>query len=274
MDRTQKSKKGGKKMTINEDFAKIEGKSCLILASKQGQNEIVQQLLKMIPNIDINSTSNDGSTPLILACEAGNIDIFEKLMICQDININHARDDGATCLYLAIKYKFNFIAKTLLNHKQINVNCNTTEGWGCLHAACESGQRDIIESLLKFNVDINKCTRDGSTPLIIAVKFGNTYILDLLLDNPQINVNRQDINGRSALHWAVLLNHPLIFHALISFEGIITNLKDKQGLMPILYACIQGYTKYIKLLQSDLISFIQESVIRKQKRDDSTRDCL
>ena len=51
------------------------------------------------------------------------------------------------------------------------------------------------------------CNSNGTTPLMWAVSFKHNSIVKLLLDQPAVDVNVKDDNGRTALHWAAWNNN-------------------------------------------------------------------
>jgi ankyrin repeat protein len=53
-----------------------------------------------------------------------------------------------------------------------------------INGACEGGYKDIVEILIKHNVDINQCDGlYGKTPIYYACLHDHTDIVQILLDN-------------------------------------------------------------------------------------------
>lgn len=50
-------------------------------------------------------------------------------------------------------------------------------------------------------VDVNQCTMDHWTPLQLSINKGNSAIIPLLLNHPQVDLNKQTAKG-TALHLA------------------------------------------------------------------------
>ena len=71
-------------------------------------------------------------------------------------------------------------------------------------------------------------------PLIFEIKHGlPKYVLQLLDEDPQIDVNAQDENGRTALHYyAAMYEKEEVVKVLLAHKDIKPALKDKQGDTP------------------------------------------
>ena len=59
----------------------------------------------------------------------------------------------------------------------------------------------IGETLLNAGCDINAADNKGRTPLIYAVAFGRSAVIELFLKRGA-NINAKDHDGLSALDWA------------------------------------------------------------------------
>lgn len=71
------------------------------------------------------------------------------------------------------------------------------------YAACFRGSEAKVKEFLKTPIDVNMLT-GGKTPLMIAAARKHSRIVELLLDHPGIQVNIQDLQGYTALHYAVI----------------------------------------------------------------------
>ncbi|KAJ5971444.1 uncharacterized protein N7479_001362 [Penicillium vulpinum] len=79
------------------------------------------------------------------------------------------------------------------------------KGWiSTLHIAAQKGHERIVRVLLlRGNMDVNKQDSDGRTPLIHAIIENHDSVVRLLLSHGA-RIGVYDCDGRSALHWAVL----------------------------------------------------------------------
>lgn len=97
--------------------------------------------------------------------------------------------------------------------------------------AVRSNYLDIVSLLLKRgDIDLNTCSMNGSTPLILAASKGFVEIVSALtLNMPQrnIDINARDSKGWSALSIAAKRNDVRMLSVLLDCEGIDVNQKCK-----------------------------------------------
>lgn len=118
-----------------------------------------------------------------------------------------------------------------------------------LHIAVTSNDRDAVRSLVAQGVNINFPflhkpatdsfipTRDGNTPLIIAVSLNYTEIVEVLL-RAGACINRCDKNGCTPVYKAAFHGRPSLIE-LLAKAGADVNLPDFQGKTP-LYICVNN----------------------------------
>ena len=79
------------------------GRTCLMLASTQGDLDIVEFLL--VYGANINESDNSGQTCLMCACDKGDIKMVQ-LLLDNGANINDKDIYGANCLMYALKSEY------------------------------------------------------------------------------------------------------------------------------------------------------------------------
>ena len=85
-------------------------------------------------------------------------------------------------------------------------------------------------------------------PLIFEVKHGwPEYVLQLLEEDPQIDVNTQDDAAMTALHYAVMYEKEEVVKTLLAHKDIKPFLKDEQGRTPLDIALAAGHTAIIEM---------------------------
>ena len=133
---------------------------------------------------------------------------------------------------------------------QKDIDVNVLDPWGCtpLHQAVKSGRVEIVKLLLNHSgiTDVNARDTEGFYPITHAV---SKEMMELLLSNPDIDVNVLDPEDRTPLHIAVISGRVEIVELLLSHSGTNdVNTKYAYGLHPINHAAVINTPKGIELL--------------------------
>ena len=109
------------------------------------------------------------------------------------------------------------------------------------------GNVEEVRAALQAGGDPNsRGGRANRTCLIWAVGGGNEEVVDVLLAQPDIEVNAKDNSDSTALHWAVACGNVAILNQLLAAPGILVNERDVDGYTPIMLA-ISGISSRIEL---------------------------
>ena len=202
----RRKKEANKKRT--EDVA-----SPLFIASQDGNVAKVKVLLKAGGNVNQARTTN-GCTPLFIASQHGNVDTV-KVLIKAGANVDHAlTTTGVSPLFIASS-RGNIDTLKVLIKAGSNVNqAKTTDGASPLYVASQKGNVDLVEVLLEAGGNVNQHTHKNTTPLNTASNNGHTEIVRLLLQQTNIDLNKQDKWNTTALGRATLKNHTEIIQLL------------------------------------------------------------
>jgi ankyrin repeat protein len=97
-----------------------------------------------------------------------------------------------------------------------------------------NGNKVIIDAVLTdMKADLDSTLMDGNYVIHCAAQFYEGFLpLLVLLKQFKIDVNRQDIQGGSALHFAVTEGEHKNIEVLLS-HGADVNLKDNEGRTPL-----------------------------------------
>ena len=114
----------------------------------------------------------------------------------------------------------------LLIENSADINALSINGLNMLHKAAQGNKPSIIVYYnKKYNMDLNSTDKDNLNALHLATISGMdssvVYLLSLGIDP-----NLQDVNGNTALHYAVKYNHIRIIKKLLQY-GAKKNIVDK-----------------------------------------------
>mmetsp|Transcript_22065 Transcript_22065/g.28568 ORF Transcript_22065/g.28568 Transcript_22065/m.28568 type:complete len:170 (-) Transcript_22065:274-783(-) len=108
--------------------------------------------------IDVNHVNKYGSSPLILACIPGNIEII-KILLKYGADINIQGPEDWTPLHCATFYGHVDVTMTLL---ESGAKKNMKNKTGCVpgltfHTTCSNDTINEIQQLLAFDIDVSSC---------------------------------------------------------------------------------------------------------------------
>ncbi|XP_071407867.1 85/88 kDa calcium-independent phospholipase A2 isoform X2 [Pithys albifrons albifrons] len=150
----------------------------------------------------VNSTdSEDGCTPLHLACRKGDMECLLELLEC------HARVDitdrnGETVFHYAVRGNNPQIIELLGRTPTTGLDHLSHEGLTALHLACQLGKEDMVRSLLKCRAS---CSVVGTLgyPIHTALKFSQKGCAQAILEVDASQVCSKDPRYEATpLHWA------------------------------------------------------------------------
>ncbi|CAG2231641.1 RIPK4 [Mytilus edulis] len=150
--------------------------------------------------MNINDTTDDGSTPLHLACQEGRYDTVKYILDLNDQTSN----------------------------RRVDLNIKQRDRWSVLHVACYSGHTETVKLLIDAGMNVNERTRNGSTPLYLACQEGKYDTVKLLLNlngqtlDSRVDTTIKDVDGFSVLHAASSARHSKIVK-LLSDVGMNAN---------------------------------------------------
>lgn len=125
----------------------------------------------------INSVSEMGFTPLILACYRGNDEVAAYL--AKNVkDVNYLSDNGTALAAAAVKGNVK-VAQVLLENKA-NPNLADQMGITPLIYAVQFENKELVELLLKYKASKTIKDKEGKTPQDYAKFTNNTDIINLL----------------------------------------------------------------------------------------------
>ena len=132
---------------------------------------------------------------------------------------------------------------------------NEVDGHGrnALHVAAEKGCRlPLFHRILGMIHNVNAGDDEGSTALMWAAEYNHLDMVVSLMNHPGIDLNVQDSDNWTALHYAVNDNSPAIVAQLVSDDRVDTSLKTTgvfNNSTPLKYAIRREHAECAKILR-------------------------
>ncbi|MCI0637554.1 MAG: ankyrin repeat domain-containing protein [Gemmataceae bacterium] len=192
-------------------------------AAAEGHESALVLLLEY--RAPVNAKTKDGRTALFWAALNGHHRIAQKLILAgstRDIfssvcvgDLNHVKDE--------------LLANKKLGEASVGKGPTTL-----LHLAAKFGRQEIIELLIKSELDIN-VARFGVTPLHLAAEFGHHTVAEMLIRKGAKVDAKEDLEGLTPLHLAVWKNRLRVVRILLENKASV-NVRDKYLSTPLHFA--------------------------------------
>lgn len=206
----------------------------------------------------VNSSDDDGNTPMHLAAREGHESIVD-LLVNKGADVNVNNDNNYTPLHLAAIEGHESVV-SLLVKKGADVNIQTKDWQTPLHLAARHGYIKIVKILTLNGSDLDATQRyrhdderkkkgflsgEQYTPLLYAVEGGYVEVAEYLTENGA-NLSVLDSNGSTALHVAAFSDDSSKFVKMAKFliqSGLDINATDNSLRTPLHIAATQGSQK-------------------------------
>lgn len=147
----------------------------LVIAAEMNDPRVVKALLAK--GVDPNLTDNRGRTALFTAVREGSQQALESLLAAPQTHVNAVNADGETPLMLAA-IRGSLPAVKALVKRGADIN---RKGWTPLHYACSGPDNGVAEFLIQQGAELNARSDNGTTPLMMAARYGSGDLVPLLL---------------------------------------------------------------------------------------------
>lgn len=113
--------------------------------------------------------------------------------------------------------------------------------------ACERGHTGVIDTLVQGGADPTVTDEEGRTCLHVASMSGHAAICAFLINECQLDPNQRDLGGRTPLHTAVYSLDVATTEALIA-AGANVDAQDGEGISALHWAASRGSVGCLDLL--------------------------
>ncbi len=161
------------------------------LAVRNKNLDVLDSLLAT--NYDPNAQSPQGVTPLTMAISNNNKSAA-KWLLRHGVDTSIVDRAGWNAIRYAIRSDDSELVRLIIDYGT-KLTDHTPDGYGPLHYAVAHGDEEIMKMILAAGVSVNDADpKFGITPLMAAVKTGNSFSMGWLLDH-NARIDLKDKSG-------------------------------------------------------------------------------
>lgn len=236
-----------------------DGRAAIHFAAENGSLEVLRALLNNGANIDQPGT--DRKTPLMFASMHGHFDCIKELL---DRGAKDTKKDNRkrSALIFAVKNGHARETSLLLSRGAPYDEPDSSKNYP-LHYAAAYGWVECISLLIQAGADVNTGNDWKLQPLLLALLKGQTGCVKLLLEQPGVDVNGKDENGRTLVSQCVgILSEDSLAQLkyLLKEKNADPNVPDSKGLTVLHHLCNRGKPCWSNTTMSEADTFIWENL--------------
>ncbi|KAJ8926301.1 hypothetical protein NQ314_021341 [Rhamnusium bicolor] len=234
----------------NPNVTDRSGRTALHHAAYNGHTYVAELLI--CRGCIVNACDKKDCRPLHCAVQMGHVDTVE-LLLNSGADINAKDRNQYTPLHVAAASGIETVCRLLLN-AGAEVDTQNAYGNTPLHIACLNGHLNVCQDLVTSGANLESTNFRGQTPLHVAA--ASTHGVDCLmfLLRQNIDLNKQSLDGRTPLHMTAIHGRFTRSKTLID-KGALIDCSDKNGCTPLHIAaqyegrtplhmcCLSGYVE-------------------------------
>ena len=172
------------------------------------------------------------------ACAFGDFEALQRFVLADPTAANTADAQGYYPLqWAALNNRIQEVS--FLISKGGSVNQQDSTGQTALHWAAVRGSLPVIETLLRSDAEIEIKDNRGYTACHVAAQYGQTAALYHLALKWGVDIDKEDGDGRTPIHWAAYKGFADTIRLLLVLDARYSN-PDKEGCTPLHWAAIKG----------------------------------
>ena len=190
--------------------------------------------------------------PLMIACCSGNSDVVARLVQARDLNINLQVEGGWTAAHQASYSGHSDIVRILAQSGKIDWNIRSRFGVTPLFWALDEGHSDVVAIIVQQqHIDFNVKTMDGNgdTLAMAAIWGGDVKCVEILTQQERcVCWNVPDTFGDTPMMKALRYYETELVEILARCPRVDLNMENEDGDSPIMFAVKEGRTGCFEIL--------------------------
>jgi ankyrin repeat protein len=193
----------------------------------------------------VQAKDNAGRTPLHLAANAGDKDLFDFL-VSQGADIKAKTNAGTTALHYAANGGNMEIIRALIEGGA-DVKARNNQGLSPLQSAAQGGRLEAVKLLVEKGASAGDKNKAGKTALFLAAEAGKKDVVDYLLILGPADPRQKSPAGESMLHFAARNGWADLAGRLLDRDAD-PDAATVYGDFPLLLAVRSGSSDCVRLL--------------------------
>ncbi|XP_040586253.1 putative ankyrin repeat domain-containing protein 19 [Mesocricetus auratus] len=220
------------------------------------RGELIEALhLLASKKFNINHRDTGKRTALHFASFYGHVHLVNFLLL-NGSEINALDKKKCTPLVKAVQSRKNEIVFVLLDERA-DPNIKDINGESAIHQAVYVDNLDILSNLLTFGGDIEDQTKDGFTPLLLALRERKLHIAEYLITHGA-NIHACDNYRRTTLMYAVKWDSKELVDLLLK-KDVQHSARDKFRWSALMYAIVGK-----RQVKTAIVNHVNSVLSRKQ----------
>lgn len=225
--------------------------SFIINAVIYGNDSLIEGMFNHGHGVDINAVDTMGRTALHIAVARNKLNTVRILCNCSTdvVFLEHKNTVGLTALHIAVKECRVPIVQLLLNAGG-NVTTVDINGRTPLHDAVHASCVPIIATLLAHGAGMHVRDLEGYTPLLYSAEMPAEVFISLTNHNSirRIDRHKKNFEDQTILHLAFHHSNSDLLELLLYSRLWDVNTQDNNGDTLLHYACRDGRSRVVRLL--------------------------
>ena len=189
--------------------------------------------------------TGDGSSKNLLSAVMNNDCKYVIDEIQKGTDIFHIDSKGESYLHKASRNN-NYEIVDLLIRLELDINLKNNFHDTPLHLAIQFNNLNIADRLIFKGADVNAQNKKLITPLHLAAKTGKIELVNLLIAN-QAKISTNDENGVKAIHYAVQGGNKEVIRTLVSNGASLNDCDDRKNTV-LHYVCDAGNDHLVEFI--------------------------